>query len=119
MTEPTPQQPTDRAPMPEPQVEWAVEVTWLDWKRAGAKGPTSQFGPFETEESRDRFIDTQRRDRDIAGTRILSRLAAYTPWEGPEEVEATTEEDRNERLDRLHAEMFAHLSRPSEGGGEQ
>lgn len=59
--------------------EWAVEVTWRDWQAAGAEGPTSQFGPF-TDGGRDQFIALQRRDRDVAAIRILTRRAAYTPW---------------------------------------
>lgn len=98
----------------EPQIEWAVEVTWADWKRAGARGPTSQYGPFTTPESRDAFVDIQRRDREIAATRVLSRFAAYSPWAGPTEADATSEEDRSARLERYYAEMFPLSTSPVE-----
>lgn len=90
--------------LPEPRVEWAVEVTWRDWKKAGAKGPTSQFGPFEDEGARDRFIDVQRRDRDVAATCVFTRWAAFTVWDSTEEPEPTSEADRNLRLARFYNE---------------
>lgn len=110
-------------PVSEPRTEWAVEVTWRDWKAAGAKGPTSQYGPFETEAHRDNFLDMQRRDRDITATRVLSRHAAYSPWVGPSEAEPTTEEEREARLRRWYeinlpraapAPLAAHTD-PTEG----
>lgn len=94
----------DHPALGEPQREWAVEVTWVDWKRSGAKGPTSQYGAFKTEAGRYRFLDVQRRDREVAATRVMSRMAAYTQW-GPEtEPEPTSEEDREARLDRFYKE---------------
>lgn len=78
--------------------EWAVEVTWRDWKKAGAKGPTSQYGPFDTPEWRDRFLGQQRRDRDVTATRVLKRRAHYTPWVGPDAPEPTTEKEREALL---------------------
>lgn len=89
--------------------EWAVEVTWRDWKKAGAKGPTSQFGPFSTPESRDAFLDQQRRDRDIAATRVLTRRAAYTPWDSTDQPEPTSEADRDLRLARYYDRMGLSL----------
>lgn len=102
----------ENARLPEPHVEWAVEVTWRDWKKAGAKGPTSQYGPFDKREAADRFLDQQRRDRDVAATRVFERLAAYTVWDSIEEPEPTSEADRNLRLaryyDRMADEMGLH-----------
>jgi hypothetical protein len=89
----------------ETRTEWAIEVTWLDWKKAGAKGPTSQFGPFETEEQCDSFLVQYRRDRDIAATRVLTRRVAYTEWEGGEPI-ATTKEER----DRLLKEWLREIN---------
>jgi hypothetical protein len=85
--------------------EWALEVTWRDWKKAGAKGPTSQFGPFENRDHLDEFEKTQRRDRDIRATRVLTRRAAYTPWTGPDTPEPTTEREREQLLADLHRQL--------------
>jgi hypothetical protein len=97
------------------RTEWAVEVTWRDWKKAGAKGPTSLYAQFDTPEQRDQFLAIQRRDRDVAATRVLTRLAAYTPWEGPESPEATSDEEREALLASLYTEITGHVA-PS--GGE-
>lgn len=90
---------------PDWRTEWAVEVTWLNWKKAGAKGPTSQYGPFETEEHRDRFLDQQRRDREVTATRVLTRRAAYTPWTASGAAEPTTEEEREALLAALYEQI--------------
>lgn len=104
------------AVLEEPRVEWAVEVTWRDWRKAGAKGPTSQYGPFETPEGRDAFVRMQRRDRDVAATRVLTRLAAYSPWDGPTAPEATSEEERERLLNEEYARLFPTLVAPLTGG---
>lgn len=93
----------------EPRMEWAVEVTWLDWEKAGAKGPTSQYGPFETEEHRDRFLAEQRRDREVAATRVLTRFATYTPWDGPVDACPTSEREREALLAEHYEEMFGRV----------
>lgn len=90
-----------------PRTEWLVEVTWRDWKKAGAKGPTSEYGPMETEEQRDSFLDWMRRDRDIVATRVLERRAYYTPWTGPEEVSVVTDEEREARLAEYHQRILS------------
>lgn len=87
--------------------EWAVEVTWSDWHKAGAKGPTSQYGPFADEGHRDRFLECQRRDRDVAGTRVLARSAAYTPWVG-EDVSPTSSDERDVLLLREWERIHSH-----------
>lgn len=87
------------------RTEWAVEVTWRDWRKAGAKGPTSQFGPFEERPPVDRFLEIQRRDRDVAATRVLTRQAAYTPWAGPENADPTSEEERDALLQAFYEQM--------------
>jgi hypothetical protein len=92
--------------------EWAVEVTWVDYVKAGAKGPTSQFGPFDDRDDRDRFLKMQRRDRDIAATRVLSRIATYTDWEGVPDAEPTTVEERERLLMEWHAEVTRPRTRP-------
>ncbi|WP_300953852.1 hypothetical protein [Nocardioides oceani] len=86
--------------------EWAVEVTWADWRAAGAKGPTSQYGPFEHESQRDLFLATQRRDRAVAATRVLTRRAAYTAWTPTSAVEETSEAERQ----RLLAEVYEQIT---------
>ena len=86
--------------------EWAVEVTWRDWRKAGAKGPTSQFGPFSTQEQRDSFLEMQRRDRDITATRVLERRAAYTDWTGPDTPTQTSEEEREALLNAYYESMM-------------
>jgi hypothetical protein len=96
---------TGTTPLGDPQVEWAVEVTWRDWKKAGAKGPTSQYGPFETEEHRDSFLNSQRRDRAITATRVLTRLAAYTPWDPSGEANPTSQEERL----RMHEQFLREV----------
>lgn len=90
--------------------EWAVEITWKDWKKAGAHGPTSQYASFDTKEACDTFVDMQRRDPDVAATRVLSRRAAYTAWEGPE-PDPTTEADREARLRDYYERTFPNLNR--------
>jgi len=92
--------------------EWAVEVTWTDWQKAGAKGPTSRFGPFEHPHQRDQFITIQRRDRDVAATRVLTRHAAYTPWTGPDDVIPTSEEERTALLAQLYEEITGSPTPP-------
>ena len=92
-----------------PRTEWAVEVTWLDWEKAGAKGPTTQYGPFETEQHRDRFLAEQRRDRDVSATRVLTRTATYTPWDGPETACATSEQEREALLAEHYEEIFGRI----------
>lgn len=94
---------------PEWRTEWAVEVTWRDWKKAGAKGPTSQYGAFETEGHRDRFLASQRKDRDVTATRVLTRRAAYTPWVGPETSEQTTEAEREALLAAEYERIIGRL----------
>lgn len=93
-----------------PRTEWAVEVTWRDWQRAGAKGPTSQYGPFENEDHLNRFLAEQRRDRDVAATRVLTRLAAYTAWTGPSQVLPTSEEERQVLLTQAYESMFGRAT---------
>lgn len=106
----------DPAPptVPEWGTEWAVEVTWQDWEKAGAKGPTSQYGPFENPEHRDRFLEEQRRDREVAATRVLTRHAAYTPWTGPDAVDPTSAEEREALLIQQYERMGFAL--PPTGG---
>lgn len=92
-----------------PVLEWAIEVTWADWKKAGAQRPTSQYGPFSDEERATIFHTQQRRDRAIAATRVLTRYATYTPWEVATlpvgETGPTSEAER----DRLHEEYLQAL----------
>lgn len=94
---------------PETITEWAVEVTWRDWQKAGAHGPTSQYGPFDNPGQRDSFLEQQRRDRDVTATRVLTRQATYTPWEQESDQGPTTEEERNELLAAHHHKILAHL----------
>jgi hypothetical protein len=98
---------------PDWRTEWAVEVTWRDWEKAGAKGPTSQFGPFDTPAQRDSFLEMQRRDRDIAATRVLTRRAAYTPWDGPDTPTPTSEEERESLLELYYEHMMERRTRSS------
>lgn len=85
--------------------EWAVEVTWVDAKKAGAQGPTSQYGPFETEAHRDKFLTEMRRDRAISATRVLTREASYTPWEPTGEASPISDEERDALLMALWREV--------------
>lgn len=97
--------------------EWAVEVTWVDHVKAGAKGPTSQYGPFDNQEHRDRFLKEQRRDRAVAATRVLTRVATYTEWEGVPDANPTTEEERERLLMELYEEVAGHPYSPGSTDG--
>lgn len=99
-------------PLDEWLTEWAVEVTWRDWKAAGAKGPTSQYGPFEHPFQRDQFIAMQRKDRDVAATRVLTRRAVYTPWVGPDAPSPTSEEEREALLTEFYEQMTGTSATP-------
>lgn len=100
------------APADEWLTEWAVEVTWADWRKAGAKGPTSQFGPFDHPFQRDQFVAKMRRDRDITAIRVLTRRAVYTEWTAAGERIITSPEER----ERLLAEHFADMFAPTATG---
>ena len=89
------------------RVEWGVEVTWVDPARAGALGPTSQYGPFTSIRQVESFVDQQRIDEEIAATRVLARAAAYTDWAPLTESEPTTREDRAARKERLFEKLMA------------
>lgn len=97
------------------QDEWAVEVLWRDWKKAGAKGPTSQFAPMDTEEQAKQFADRMRSDRDVTAVRILTRRAYYTPWSGDLTWVPITEEEREALRMKLYDEMFSHLHKKDKG----
>lgn len=92
-----------------PRTEWAVEITWVDWRKAGAMGPTSLRGPLETIEECERLLSEVRRDRAVAATRVLTRQAAYTPWAGPEVADVVTEQER----EALLQDLFDRMQMPS------
>lgn len=81
--------------------EYAVEILWVDHVAAGAESETSVPGWFADRARVERFRDTQRRDRAVKGTRILTRQAVYTEPESEMRFEMTTDEVRNAALARM------------------
>lgn len=96
-----------------PNVEWAVEITWVDPEKSGAKGPTSQYGEFEDQEHLASYLRTCRQDRAIAATRIMRRRAGYTPWEPTEEPQPTSEEERERLYREFMEEVYARNAVPA------
>lgn len=84
--------------------EWGVEVTWVDANAAGAAGSTSLYGPM-TRDHADSFLMRQRAERSISSTRLVRRLAIYTPWEPETPFVPTSDQDRDAYWEHMQALM--------------
>lgn len=97
----------------DPVIEHAVEVTWVDPAKAGAKGKTSQYDPFTDPEHLRRFHRDMRSDIAVASTRVLTRVAAYTDWIGGDPVPIEPGE-RDRLLQQRYDEVMADRQRQME-----
>lgn len=85
--------------------EFAVEITWVDHVKAGAKGRRGIYGWLEDRTQVDLIREAYRRDRAIEATRVLTRTATYTDPVEHEPLEVITPEIRDAALTRYLGEI--------------
>ena len=89
--------------------EWAVEITWVDWRKAGVRGPTSTFEGFTDPGHIEAFLETQRIDHAVASTRVFERRAAHTAWQPISDPDPTSDADRDAWLVRHYKRLGMRL----------